>query len=83
MSFGKRPEEELFRIKRDPDCVHNLAADPMYAETKRKLRAEMEQKLREDGNPRVLGNAAVFDTYKRNMMRGQAYDNWLKNQKAY
>ena len=83
LSFGKRPEEELYRIKRDPDCVHNLAADPMYAETKRKLRAEMEQMLREDGDPRVLGNAAVFDTYKRTMMRGQAYDNWLENQRLY
>ena len=39
--------------------------------------------LRDEGDPRVLGNAAVFDTYKWTGPRGQAYDNWLKNQKLY
>jgi hypothetical protein len=40
----------------------------------------MEAMLREEGDPRVLGNAAVFDTYKYTGAHGHSYDAWLKNQ---
>ncbi len=63
MSFGKRPEEELCQIQKDPDCVINLAANPEYAAAKRKLRKRMETELTAQGDPRTLGQGDVFDHY--------------------
>ena len=80
LSFGKRPGEELYRISDDPDCVTNLADQPEFEKTRVELRREMERRLRDEKDPRVLGNAAVFDTYKYTGPRGQAYDTWLRNQ---
>ena len=80
LCFGKRPAEELYRVDRDPDCVNNLIADPALAAVKEELRKEMEASLRKDADPRVLGNGAVFDTYKYVGARKHSYDEWLKNQ---
>lgn len=63
MSFGMRPEEELYNIQDDPDCINNLATLEEYAEIKAQLRQQMEAKLREQGDPRILGNGDVFDNY--------------------
>ena len=80
LAFGKRPAEELYRITDDPDCVTNLAGRPEFDQTRQELGREMEQKLREAEDPRILGDAAVFDTYEYTGSRGQAYDTWLRNQ---
>ena len=79
MSFGKRPAEELYRVDRDPDCVRNLAGDPSHSETKKSLRAELDMRLKQDGDPRVLGQAWVFDTYKYTGQRRHAYSTWLEH----
>ena len=79
MSFGKRPAEELYRVDSDPDCVRNLAADPAHAEAKKSLRAELQQRLERDGDPRALGEAWVFDTYKYTGARRHAYSTWLEH----
>jgi N-sulfoglucosamine sulfohydrolase len=81
LAFGKRPPEELYRVKEDPDCMINLASNPQFAETKRRLRERMEEMLRAEGDPRVLGNAAFLDTIEYLGPRKHAYDTWLKNQK--
>jgi len=36
--------------------------------------------LREEGDPRALGNAAFFDTIDYTGPRKHSYDTWLKNQ---
>ena len=79
LSFGKRPAEELYRVDRDPDCVNNLAADPAFAKVKGELAKEMEELLKAEGDPRILGKGAVFDTYRYVGDRKHAYDTWLKN----
>ena len=63
MSFGMRPEEELYNIQEDPDCIKNLVELPEYAEIKTKLRHQMEAELTAQGDPRTLGNGDVFDKY--------------------
>jgi arylsulfatase A-like enzyme len=78
MSFGKRPPEELYRIKTDPDGVKNLAADPKFAPVKTELRQKMEDMLRQEGDPRMLGNAAFFDTIEYTGPKKHSWDNWLK-----
>lgn len=79
MSFGKRPAEELYLVKEDPDNVTNLAADPSYAITKRQLRERMEEALRGEGDPRTLGHAEVFETIDYTGGRKHAFDTWLRN----
>lgn len=80
MSFGKRSAEELYDIKADPECLKNLATDLKYAAVKRKLLQRMEDTLKEEGDPRMLGHAGFFDTIQYNGPRKHSYDNWLKNQ---
>ena len=80
LSLGKRPAEELYRISDDPDCATNLAGRPEFDQVREELRREMEQRLREEGDPRMLGNASVFDTYEYTGPRWNAYDTWLRNQ---
>jgi hypothetical protein len=80
MSFGKRPAEELYAIKSDPDCVKNLALDANFAAVKQQLRARMDAMLRAEGDPRALGNAAFFDTIEYTGPKKHSYANWLKFQ---
>ncbi|MEQ1862084.1 MAG: sulfatase [Chthoniobacteraceae bacterium] len=82
LSFGKRPADELFRITDDPECVRNLANDLAFKDTMEDLRYRMMKLLREEGDPRALGNGAIFDTYKYLGGRTKGYDTWLKAQEA-
>ena len=72
--------DRLYRVEKDPDCVTNLAGDPALAAIKAGLREEMEDLLRKDQDPRILGRGAVFDTYKYTGPRRHSYEAWLKNQ---
>ena len=81
MSFGKRPAEELYLISQDPECMKNLATDLKYAQAKRQLRERMEEYLRGEGDPRMLGRADFFDTIQYTGPRKHAYDEWLKYNK--
>ncbi len=64
MSFGKRPEAELYQIQKDPDCMNNLADNPEYAAVMQQLREQMDAELTAQGDPRTLGQGDVFDRYK-------------------
>lgn len=64
-AVGKRPEEELFEIKQDPACMHNLAADPVYAEKLAELRAQLHAALKAQGDPRMHGRGDLFESYPR------------------
>ncbi len=63
LSFAKRPAEELYDCKKDPDQLNNLAADPAYAKTKEKLAALLMEHLKATGDPRATGGGDAFDTY--------------------
>ncbi len=78
MAFGKRPAEELYSIKDDPDNIVNLATDAKYADMKRKLRERMEETLRSEGDPRMLGRADFFDTIEYTGPKKHSYAEWLK-----
>lgn len=60
-AFGKRPAEELFDLKKDPDQVTNVAADPGYADVRRDLAARLMQTLTSVGDPRVTGDGQTFE----------------------
>lgn len=83
LSFGKRLPDELYDIRRDPECVVNLANDLFYKPTVEALRSKMMTMLRDEQDPRALGNAAVFDTYKYVGGRDKkGYDEWLRAQES-
>ena len=62
-AFAKRPEEELYNVGTDPDCLTNLADSPDHAMVKQTLRSRMEHELKEQDDPRMFGNGDVFDAY--------------------
>ena len=57
----KRPALELYDIRRDPGCLENLAGRGRYAKVAGRLLAAMEERLRADGDPRLLGGGECFD----------------------
>lgn len=64
MNFGKRPPEELYNIKSDPDCVINLADNPSYSQIKNELMNKMTSELKAQDDPRIQGNGDIFETYQ-------------------
>lgn len=60
-AFGKRPAEELYDLKNDPDQVKNLAADPAFAKVRQKLSDQLLSTLKEVGDPRVTGDGQTFE----------------------
>jgi arylsulfatase A-like enzyme len=60
-AFAKRPAEELYDIKHDPDQIKNLATDPAFAAKKRELSDRLTQLLRDAQDPRVVGDGTTFD----------------------
>jgi N-sulfoglucosamine sulfohydrolase len=63
LAFGKRPEEELYDCRKDPEQLNNVAADPSYAVIKNKLADQLLNNLKATGDPRVFGGGDRFDTY--------------------
>ncbi len=63
LSFGKRPEEELYDMVKDPDCVNNLAANESFSAIKNRLWKQLESELTAHGDPRILGAGDIFDFY--------------------
>ena len=65
LAFDKRPAEEVYAIKDDPGCLRNLAGDPGHEAVGEELAAKLEEILRAQGDPRVLGTGDVFESYPR------------------
>ena len=83
LAFAYRAEEELYDMVNDTECLRNLAADPKYAATKKALREKMESLLKQEKDPRALGNEAIFDTYKYlGARKKQGYAEWEAAQKG-
>ncbi|WPP51805.1 sulfatase family protein [Catalinimonas niigatensis] len=63
-SFGKRPQEELYQISKDPACTDNLALHPEYQTMKDNLKSQLFDQLKKQGDPRMFGNGHTFDEYE-------------------
>lgn len=63
LCFAKRPAEELYDLKKDPDQLVNVAADPAYAEAPAELSTRLTAKLRATADPREVGGGERFDRY--------------------
>ena len=63
LCFGKRPAEELYDLRADPDCVVNLASSEAAKTRLAALKTELQARLRAEGDPRMEGKGEVFDKY--------------------
>lgn len=63
MAFGKRPKEEVYNLQQDAYCMVNLATNPEYEVIKKDLQNQLFAELENEKDPRLLGNAAIFDSY--------------------
>ncbi len=63
-SLGKRPTEELYDLRSDPDQLVNLAKRPDYAVNKKELQSRLHDFLRSHHDPRILGQGDFFDGVK-------------------
>jgi arylsulfatase A-like enzyme len=52
-AFAKRPLEELYDLKSDPDQLHNVADQPAFAKAREELAARMMAILKETSDPRL------------------------------
>lgn len=53
LAWGKRPAEELYDLKKDPDQMHNLAADPSFEKEREDLRFRLMAELKANHDPRL------------------------------
>ncbi len=60
LSFGRRPEYELYQVLADPLQMRNLAGQAAYASVLNRLRARLFGYLESRGDPRILGNPEAF-----------------------
>ncbi|MCF6313767.1 MAG: sulfatase [Verrucomicrobiales bacterium] len=60
-AFAKRPGEELYDLREDPDQLKNLADESGYAEVREKLSTRLMGILKDAKDPRVMGDGSTFD----------------------
>ena len=60
-AFGRRPAEELYDLRADPDQVKNVAGDPKYAKTRAEMGERLMATLRAANDPRVVGDGQTFE----------------------
>lgn len=63
LTFAKRGPRELYDLRRDPDCVANLAADPAQRARVGELQAALQRRLLAEGDPRQRGQPDYFDAF--------------------
>lgn len=61
IAFGKRPKEELYDVRKDPDMIKNLAGTPKFTTIKNKLADQLIKELTRAKDPRVVENPPRFE----------------------
>jgi len=62
--FGKRQQQELYNIKKDPACLNNLMSNVKYKGIATKLSDQLITELKKQKDPRMFGQGSVFDRYQ-------------------
>jgi len=61
LCFGKRPAEELYDLKKDPDQLNNVAGTPAYADTQRQMAEKLTAELKSTGDLRIAGRGEEYE----------------------
>jgi len=66
LAYAKRPEYELYDIRKDPFCLEDLSGRSEYNIVEKYLKEELIKELKESGDPRIAGpDKEIFETYIR------------------
>jgi len=60
-AFAKRPAEELFDLKSDPQQLKNVAADPAFATARKQMGERLTKILTDAGDPRLVEADCRFE----------------------
>ena len=75
----RKPEYELFDLKKDPHEVNNVADDPAYAEIKAAMLSELnnwrENVIQDQGNTEAY---FARNTFPASLPEGMKVDDWVK-----
>ena len=63
LATGKRPADELYDLRRDPDQIVNVAADPGHRQVRQRLRAALDQWRRDTADPRLRDDDDRWDRF--------------------
>jgi arylsulfatase A-like enzyme len=63
LATAKRPEEELYDLRTDPDQLNNVATNPRHAAAKARLREMLREWMRTTGDPRATSDDDRWDAY--------------------
>ncbi|MEN3939719.1 sulfatase [Prosthecobacter sp. SYSU 5D2] len=80
LNFGLRGAEEFYDLSVDADCVHNLAGESVHEEKIKSLSTRMESTMKDQGDPRMVGNGKIFDEYAPTNGDG-FYEKWKNGEK--
>ncbi len=61
LAFGKRPAEELYDLREDPDQMRNVASEEAYSEARDRLSRQLTAYLEETGDPRETGGEMKWE----------------------
>ena len=81
-AFGMRPQEELYDLRKDPDCMQNMAQSAEHVEVKKQLQEQLFAELRQQEDPRMFGKGEIFDKYPYADEKGAGfYERYMKGEK--
>jgi N-sulfoglucosamine sulfohydrolase len=63
LCFAKRPAEELYDLRKDPDEINNVAGQAKYAKAQKQLRARLDQWMKATADPRAVKDDDHWDSY--------------------
>ncbi|OIP83727.1 MAG: heparan N-sulfatase [Porphyromonadaceae bacterium CG2_30_38_12] len=81
LNFGKRVNEELYDIKRDPECMNNKANDFLFLFIKKSLARQLHKELLRQDDPREKGNGETFDNYPYAGAEINFYERFMRGEK--
>jgi uncharacterized sulfatase len=65
LAVDKRPEWQLYNVKKDPECLNDLAGDPEHAALFAEYQQQLTTTLKETGDPRLNGYGHVWEDHPR------------------
>ncbi len=63
LAFEKRPSEELYDLRTDPQQMKNVVADPEYQEIRERLAAQLTAELEKSQDPRLGSEPSRLERY--------------------
>jgi len=84
LNFGRRPADELYNLKTDPDCMSNLATDPENAARLNDMRTRLFATLAAQRDPRMSpdpANRDILERYPFATSNRGLYNRWVTGER--